>query len=435
MKREIVGKYKNIRHFIVSLREVLKNKYPAKSLIVIGVTGTDGKTTTCHLIHEILKTAGKKTALVSTIGAFVDNETIDTGFHTTTPDATFLQPLLRKMVDKKIEYLVMEATSHGLDQHRVLGCNFKIGVFTNVTHEHYDYHKTFENYRRAKAKLFKKVKIAILNKDDPSFGFFKNVLRRNTRVISYSLRGPSDIRLTQRRPISSGTEFFVKSGSKKIKFSSKLIGDYNLSNILAAGAVARSLNISWLTIQKAVANFTNVSGRMEVINCGQPFTAVVDFAHTPNALENILKTLKRVKKKTAKIICVFGCAGERDKDKRPAMGKIATRLADVSIFTAEDPRSEDVNDIIDQIAMGVSKNTSEVKSLDISEVDHFHCHYFLRKPDRRKAIELAIKIVKPNDIVIVCGKGHEKSMCFGKTEIPWSDQKEIVRAIEKFKMN
>src|SRR3989344_2756583 len=187
MLSNLVGKYKNTKHLISSVKETLKAGYPARRLKVIGVTGTDGKTTTCHLIYEILKAGNKKVALLSTVAAYIGDKVIDTGFHTTTPSAKYLQPLLKQVADAGMEYLVLETTSHGLDQHRVLGTNFLIGVLTNVTQDHFDYHKNFESYRKAKSKLFRNVKHAVLNKDDRSFEYFTKVLKNSTNLVSYSI--------------------------------------------------------------------------------------------------------------------------------------------------------------------------------------------------------------------------------------------------------
>lgn len=390
--------YKNKKHLLESIWAVIKHRYPARHLKVIGVTGTDGKTTTVHLIYSILKEAGFSVAMVSTVAAFVDDEEIDTGFHVTTPDAKFLQPLLRKFVDGKIEYLVLEATSHGLDQHRVLGCNFLIGVLTNVTHEHLDYHQTFERYLAAKAKLFRKVKMAILNRDDKHFNYFKRVARR-AKIVTYGIDKKADFT------------------PEKFKFRTELPGKYNLYNCLAAIATASSLGIDNEIIKRALLSFEPVKGRMEEIKEGQNFKVIIDFAHTPNGLEKALTTLKSQKGR-GKLIVVFGCAGERDVKKRPMMGEIAAKLADFVVLTAEDPRTEDVNQIIEQIIRGCQK------------AGGVEDETFFRIPDRQEAINFAIQeLAKENDIVVICGKGHEKSMCFGKTEIPWSDQEAAKKAI------
>lgn len=379
----MIGLYKNIRHYFESCWEVIKAGYPAQKLVVIGVTGTDGKTTTSHLIYEMLKNAGVKVALVSTVAAYIGHEEIDTGFHVTTPDAKLLQPLIKKIVEAGMTHLVLEVTSHGLDQHRVLGCNFQIGVITNITHEHLDYHKTFEHYRATKAKLIIGTKYAVLNTDDPSFEYLKD--RSGGEVISYS--------------------------KTKIKVSNpKLAGDYNLYNIAAAESVVKILKVDELVIKKTINDFPGVPGRREEIKNTLGFRTIVDFAHTPNALEVLLTQLRKELPKGKKLILVFGVAGLRDHSKRPMMGEIATRLADKVIVTAEDPRTEDLGDIYNDITAKGS----------------------IREDDRQKAINLAVKSAKAGDIVVATGKGHEKSMCFGTTEYPWSDKEALEKAIKNY---
>lgn len=434
-----IGKYKNIRHFCTSVWETVKNGYPARKLTVIGITGTDGKTTTTHLIYEILKRAGYKTAVVSTIGAFVSTgpseEFQDTGFHTTTPDATVLQPFLTKLIDHGITHVVLETTSHGLDQHRVLGCNFKVGVLTNITHEHLDYHKTFEKYRRAKSKLFHRIKYAVLNIDDSSYNYFKNHTNHQAEITSYGLSKGANLFVTGTKNTGRKTTFAIHEKGKKYNLSTTLPGNYNISNILAAAGAARSLGVDWQTIQNAAKNFAGVAGRTEILK-STPFRTIIDFAHTPNALESLLKTLRQTTK--GRIITVLGCAGQRDIAKRPMMGEISTRLSDISIFTAEDPRSENVNNIIDQMAKGsklAGAHESQGANLshlsgEILPTPRERQHLFVREPDRRKAIKLAIKIARKGDTIVICGKGHEKTMAFGKTEVPWSDQEETRKALK-----
>ena len=414
MLRGLVGKYKNTKHYLTSVKETLKAGYPARRLKVIGVTGTDGKTTTCHLIYSLLKNSGKKVALLSTVAAYIGDEVIDTGFHTTTPDAKLLQPLIKKVANSGMEYLVLETTSHGLDQHRVLGINFMMGVLTNVTHEHLDYHKTFEAYRKAKSKLFRNLKYAVLNKDDNSFDYFKSVLKPGTKLTSYSVNQTATLAAKNIKLTPKGMEFTIKEGANTSKIQTRLLGKYNASNILAAAGAARVFGVKWVEIQDALESFEGVEGRMEVIKSKKQFTTIVDFAHTPNSLENLLKTLTEIKPKKSKLIAVFGCAGQRDTLKRPVMGEISARLANISIFTAEDPRNEDVNTIIDKIMEGANKAKDG--------------HVVLREPDRKKAIKLAVSKAQKGDIVVICGKGHEKSMNFGGKELPWSDQ-EVARKL------
>jgi len=390
---------KNVYHFLVSAAMVIKYGYPAGKLTVIGVTGTDGKTTTCTLIYEILKAAGDKTALISTVVAKIGDQEIETGLHTTNPDARQMQPLLARMVKAGVTHLVMEVTAHGLDQYRVWGCNFYIGVLTNITHEHLDDFVDMRRYISAKAKLFRGVKFAVLNGDDLSF--------RNLQFSIYNFQSNSKPQI-------------IKYSKTKLKnISPALFGGYNLYNIGAAEAVCRILEIRSEIVELTVGNFSGVPGRREEVKVGQKFRIYVDFAHTPNALEQMLRTLQAEQAQQAKkgkIILVFGCTGERDKDKRPMMGEIAARLADVVIVTSDDTRMEDQNEIARQIVAGIEKR-------DRNRV--------IIENDRRKAIEMAVGKAKPGDAVLLAGKGHEKSILIGKTERHWSDKEEVIQAFEK----
>ena len=391
------------KHLLTAVSASIYFNFPSKKLKVIGVTGTDGKTTTVHLIYHILHQAGLRVAMVSTVLAKIGDKEIDTGFHVTTPNPWNLQKFLKMMVDKGIEYAVLEVTSHGLDQFRLWGIDFEIGVLTNVTHEHLDYHKTYENYLSTKAKLLQKAKIAIINKDDESYDLLNSKLKtQNSKLITYGIKNEADFT------------------PKKFDFKTSLPGEYNQYNCLAAIAATSQLGISVEKIKKAILTFKGVVGRMEKIEEGQDFKVIIDFAHTPNALEQVLKFLKSIKSGKSKLIVVFGCAGLRDSDKRPIMGEIACRLADLVVLTAEDPRTEDVNDIFDQIAGGCE---------GIGGVEG---KAYYKIPDRQEAINFAIqKLAKKGDTVVICGKGHEKSMCFGHTEYPWSDQEAAKKALKE----
>ena len=409
----MIKKSKNFGHLCWAALANIYWRFPSKKLTVIGVTGTDGKTTTVHLTHHILKTAGKKADLISTVSA--------PGLHTTTPNPWILQKLLHQMVEKGVKYVVLEATSHGLDQHRLWGVKFDIGVVTNITHEHLDYHKTYENYLAAKAKLFRGVKFAILNRDDKSFRYL-NVKCQ----MSNSPAGGTGVKC-----FTYGIKNEADFTPQNFPFKTLLPGEYNRYNCLAAIAVTSVLGIAPEKIRKAVASFKGVIGRMEEINEGQNFRVIVDFAHTPNGLENALRTISKLKSQNSKLIVVFGCAGLRDIAKRSMMGEIAARLADVSVLTAEDPRTEDVNEIIQQIAQGCLRG--EAKEKDWSNWSNLKGKFFVRISDRREAIRFAIqKLAKRGDVVIICGKGHERSMCYGKTEYPWSDQEEARKALKEF---
>jgi len=397
--------------------------YPARKLCVIGVTGTDGKTTTVRLIGEILRAAGYRVGWIHTVSAFIAGEEIDTGLHTTTPDALSVQQYLARMVAEGSRYAVIEATSHGLAQHRVTGCEFDVAVVTNITHEHLDYHGTYEEYRAAKARLFESLstsyrkpgiaKVSILNADDPSYDFLESFAA--DRCYSYGIERPSDVEASAIRFSSSGTSFRVVTPRGAFDVTTPLIGLFNVYNILAAITAGVLQDVDFGAMQRGISSVSGVTGRMERIELGQDFTVIIDFAHTPNALEKALETVRTMIQ--GRVTVVFGCAGLRDRTKRPLMGEIAGRLADYIFLTAEDPRTEDVNDIIDQIAVGCER-AGRREGVD-----------FWKVPDREEAISAAINIAQPGDLVIVTGKGHERSMCFGTTEYPWSDHEAVRKAL------
>lgn len=370
--------------------------FPSRSLNVIAVTGTDGKTTTSTLIYHILKTAGKKVALISTVAAYIGDEEIDTGFHVTSPEEFALQKLLRRIADEGFEYVVLEATSHGIYQHRLFGITPTVSVLTNITHEHLDYHKTYENYLVVKTSLLARSKMAVINAEDVSYGKVRSLLSVSQTVVVPYTRG-----------------IFPKKLEETVK--KRFPEAYNRMNAAAAYVAACELSVKEGIIAKAVSSFPQIPGRMENIPNSRGITVVVDFAHTPNALKEALTALKRAKKPTQKLIAVFGAAGLRDSSKRSEMGEVSARLADEVVLTAEDPRTEDVNVIIRQIKEGIGGNYGHVHEI----------------ADRKKAIEFALKtLAKHGDIVGVFGKGHEKSINLdGKRELPWSDQETVKQVL------
>jgi UDP-N-acetylmuramoyl-L-alanyl-D-glutamate--2,6-diaminopimelate ligase len=397
--------------------------YPARKLKVIGVTGTDGKTTTVRLIAAILAAAGYRVGWISTVNAFIAGEEIDTGFHTTTPDAPDVQRYLARMVEADAQYAVIEATSHGLAQHRVAACEFDVAVVTNITHEHLDYHHTFAEYRSAKARLFQSLswayrkpdtpKVAVLNLDDPSYEFLEPLCPE--RCFAYSVRLPADVQAADVQTSPSGITFRAITPDLQFDVVSPLLGGFNVCNILAAITVAGSQGVEPQAMQQGILDERRVTGRMERIDLGQDFTVIIDFAHTPNALEKALTAARSLGR--GAVIAVFGAAGLRDRTKRPMMGEVAGRLADAVLLTAEDPRTEDVSDIIDQIAAGCEK-VGRHEGVD-----------YWRIPDRAAAIAAAIDRAQPGDAVIITGKGHERSMCFGTTEQPWSEHETVHKAV------
>jgi UDP-N-acetylmuramoyl-L-alanyl-D-glutamate--2,6-diaminopimelate ligase len=401
--------------------------FPARQLTMIGVTGTDGKTTTVNLIYHILQAAGKGAGMISTVNAVIGQDTLDTGLHTTTPDAPDVQHILAQMVAAGTDVCVLEVTSHGLAQHRVTACDFDVAVVTNVTHEHLDIHDTLEGYQAAKASLFQGLaagyhkpnvdKTAILNRGDSSYEYLR--LYPADLRLTYNLGEPGDVIARNLVRSVDGTGFDVESPYGRFPLKTGLLGIFNVLNVLAAAATTLALGIEPKAIQEGVGAMRSLPGRMERVVRGQPYAAIVDFAHTPNSLRRALETARTLTQgDDGRVIVVFGCAGLRDVEKRPIMGRIAAELADYAVLTAEDPRTEDLDVIIEEIAEGCR----EGKGIEGQT--------FERIPDRGAALARAVELAKAGDVVIACGKGHEQSMCYGETEYPWDDRKALAAALE-----
>jgi len=410
--------------------------WPARKLTVIGVTGTDGKTTTSNLIYKVLVAAGLKAGMISTVNAVIGDEVLDTGFHVTTPDAHDVQGYLARMVDAGLTHVVLETTSHGWSQYRIDACEFDIGVVTNITHEHFDEHGTYENYRAAKARLFQSLewtkekeqgnpRLGVINHDDPkSFDFLNDLIKVNK--VNYGLSGEANVYAENVQYNPLGIRFDAASKNFRVGISSNLIGSYNVSNCLAAlSATVHGLGIEPEIAAKGIASLEAIPGRMERIDMGQKFTAIVDFAHTPNALKVALEAANTLLKEDGnnpkgRVISVFGSAGLRDKEKRRMMAETSLELADITVLTAEDPRTESLDGILEEMANGAkSKGGVEGET-------------FFRVFDRGEAIKFALKLAKDEDIVISCGKGHEQSMCFGKTEYLWDDRTAMKAALAEY---
>ena len=399
--------------------------FPSRKMTVVGVTGTDGKTTTVNLLYEILRTAGRQVGMISTVSALIGRASIDTGLHTTTPDAPDVQRLLADMVSAGVDTCVLEVTSHGLAQHRVTACDFDVAVVTNITHEHLDIHGSLSAYRAAKASLFRGLgegyrkpgipKVSILNRADGSFDYLRSY--QTDVTLSYNVDGPGDVVARKVEHDAGTTRFEVCSPAGQFKVETNLMGLFNVFNVLAATAASVALGISADAIGEGIAALPGVPGRMERVDRGQPFAAIVDFAHTPNSLRRALQTARGLAA-DGRVIIVFGCAGLRDVKKRPQMGRIAAELADYAILTAEDPRTEDVNAIIEAIAEGCR------------QAGGLEGHIFERVPDRGAALARAVQLARAGDVVIACGKGHERSMCFGEVEYAWDDRLAMAAALE-----
>jgi len=361
------------------------------------VTGTDGKTTTVNLIHHILKESGFNSSMISTVGASIEGSIEDIGFHVTTPSPWMLQKLIKRVAGfkgKGKKYLVLEVTSHALDQHRVWGIKFEIAVLTNVTNEHLDYHTTYENYLKTKLKLLEKASLAVLNTDDKSYELAKEKLQ-NKKILTYSFSDRTDM------------------NTKSLKVENNALEKFNLYNVLAAALTCKSLGVEIKEIEKALISFVLPKGRQEVVH-ESGFRVMIDFAHTPNAFEKILSSINV---ENGRIIHVFGSAGQRDAVKRPVMGTISAKFANVIILTAEDPRKEDVEKIIDEIALGIIAQEKNPEVFKIS--------------DRSEAIAAAITMAQEGDFVLITGKGHEQSMNVKGKEAPWSDEEAVRKALRE----
>jgi len=401
---------------------------PGRKLTVIGVTGTDGKTTTCNLLYQILLAGGIKAGMITSLNAVFGREVLDTGFHVTTPDAPDVQGYLARMVAAGLTHVVLETTSHGWAQYRVDACEFDIGVATNITHEHLDQHGSFENYRAAKARLFQSLektlpkpqgnpRLSVLNRDDSSYEYLS---RLATGIqICYGVDRTADIHADSVVHSRQGIHFDAVGADFRVQVTSPLVGEYNISNCLAALAAAVcGLGLAPETAARGIAALKGIPGRMERIDLSQPFSAIVDFAHTPNALRVAINTIRKMTDK--QVIVIFGSAGLRDKEKRRMMAQVAVELADVCILTAEDPRNEALDEILEEMVVGARMKGGEEEKT------------FWRVPDRGEAIRLGVRLAQPGDIVMLCGKGHERSMCFGTTEFPWDDRTAMRAAISEF---
>jgi len=408
--------------------------YPARNLTMIGVTGTDGKTTTSNLIYQILIAAGIKAGMISTVNALIGDQVLDTGFHVTTPDAPEVQRYLALMLGSGLTHVVLETTSHGWAQYRVDACEFDIGVITNITHEHLDYHGSYENYLAAKARLLTSlavtrpkprgnIRLAVLNRDDVSYEYLRDLC--SARQTAYGLGEEADVQAVQIAHRAQGISFVARGQGFRVSITSSLVGSYNVSNCLAAlTATVRGLGLDPEVAARGIARMPGVPGRMERIEMGQGFSAFVDFAHTPNALKNALLAAREIlspehtgNERTPgsaangpRIIAIFGSAGLRDRAKRRIMAEVSAELADLTVLTAEDPRTESLDGILAEMADGArSRGGVEGRT-------------FWRIPDRGEAIRFGVRMAKPGDIVVACGKGHEQSMCFGATEFLWDDR-------------
>jgi len=390
---------KNYYHLLHAVAANVRHGFPGEKLIVIGVTGTDGKTTTVNLIYHILKTAGKSVSAVSTVGAKIHAKESALGFHVTTPSSWQLQKFLKTAAETASypNYLVLEVTSHAIDQQRIWGIPFTIGVLTNITHEHLDYHKNYKTYLKIKLKLLKRSKLAIINRDDASYDFICEQFKENSKIetLTYGLTEYADIQ------------------PKDVPVNIHCLGDINKHNVLAAFSVCKTLHLKDSFIKDGLETFQLPMGRQDIV-FNKDFIVMIDFAHTPYAFEQLLSSIR--KKTEGRIIHVFGSAGLRDRSKRPKMGRVSSQYADVIILTSEDPRTEDVNFIIKEIQDGIEERGKRIEVFKI--------------PDRQEAIIKAIAIARKGDLLVITGKAHEKSMNCGNGEEPWDEYHAVELALK-----
>jgi UDP-N-acetylmuramoyl-L-alanyl-D-glutamate--2,6-diaminopimelate ligase len=380
------------------------NGDPASKLTNMAVTGTKGKTTVTFLVRSCFQTAGEKCGLIGTV--IYDNCIDVTPAPLTTPDCLTIAQAQSQMLKAGAKYMVIEASSHALDQNRVAGINFKAAAFTNLTGDHLDYHKTTENYLAAKSKLFAMLSpdaTAVLNKQSP----FAEQISQCTRakILWFAVDEKADLSAEIHSIDDSGTNFTLYYQGQSIRIKTPLLGRFNVANHLAAAGLCLSAGLDLKTVARGLASLEAIPGRLENVPSQAGFTVLVDFAHTDDALDNVLSTLKPLCK--ARLIVVFGCGGDRDKTKRPRMAKVVEKYADLGIVTSDNPRTENPDDIISQVVAGFKDPASPKIKIE---------------PDRKKAIGVAIESARKNDVVIIAGKGHENYQIIGKQKFPFSDQ-------------
>jgi UDP-N-acetylmuramoyl-L-alanyl-D-glutamate--2,6-diaminopimelate ligase len=396
-------------HMIESILMNIRYGFPSRGMHVIGITGTNGKTTTSFMVHKMLVNSGIKTGLMTTVAYGIDNDITPQVEHMTTTSAGKLQRRLRDFKRLGVQWVVLETTSHALAQHRIWGVPYEIAVMTNVTHEHLDYHKTFERYVEAKTKLFKIAskngrKLGIVNADDPSA---KKFIKCVPNSVTYGIE-KGDIKATDIKLEADGSHFKVKLNDSTLNIHCNIPGEFNVQNSLAAIAVGKEMGLSDEQIEQGIDSLKGVEGRMTVVSAGQDFTVIVDFAHTPDSFERLLSDLRKSTK--GRLITLFGSAGRRDEAKRAVQGEIAGRFSDEVILTEEDDRDIDGNEILDQIAGG-AKKAGKVLDKDLFKV-----------LNREDAIGFAMtRAQSKNDTVVLLGKGHEKTIERADGTYPWNE--------------
>ena len=407
------------RTYRKSRAKVVAARYgnPARDLRVIAVTGTNGKTTTVNFLNEILKEAGYKTAMFSTANIEIAGVQTVNDTNSTTATVSKLQKFFHDAKKADVEFALLEATSHALDQYKFAGVPIEMAIMTNLTQDHLDYHKTMENYAAAKAKLFEmQPRFIVLNTDDKYFDYF-NKFEASEQKITYGESDLAEVKIKSFKLYKKGSEAKLRiDNNVALEIATNLPGEFNVYNMTAAAAGAYLLGISLQDIQEGIANLEGISGRFQYATSDLPFEVVVDYAHTPDALEKLLQTSKKITKN--RTILVFGACGDRDREKRPIMGKIAQDLADRIIVTDEENYTEDAKQIREEVIAGFSKKNGKLPA-NIQEI-----------PDRKEAIRKALQIAGKGDTVLITGLGHEVYRIIDGEKTPWNDT-EIVREISK----
>ncbi len=412
------------RHAMAVLGDTFYN-HPSRRLKMIGITGTNGKTTTSYLIERIMNDNGVNTGLIGTIEMRYNGNAIP--MPRTTPEALLLQRMLGQMADAKVEACVMEVSSHALEQGRVKGTDYRTAIFTNISQDHLDYHHTMAEYIAAKGLFFSRLgnnyaepeqrKYAVLNIDDPASDYYRRITAAD--VITYGVEQPADVRATNIRITSTGTTFHLTTFRGETDVTLKMVGTFNVYNALAAITAALIENVPLEQIRHSLENIPGVDGRVELVDAGQPFAVIVDYAHTPDGLDNVLSTIKEFAEQ--RIITVFGCGGDRDRTKRPLMGKVAAKYSDYTFITSDNPRTEEPGFILNEIEAGLQEDRISTDRYELIV-------------DRRHAIQKAVEMAKPGDVLLIAGKGHETYQIIGKETIDFDDRlvaKEAIRGLYK----
>ncbi len=399
------------REALAFLSRILFND-PTSKLKLVGITGTNGKTTTSYLVESIFRAGGKRTGLIGTVQHRVGDDVLPA--ERTTPESYDLQKLFKKMVDEGVSHVVMEVSSHAIDLHRIDGCHFDVLVFTNLSQDHLDYHGDMDRYFNVKKKIFDDYSdvMKVINTDDP---YGRQIASQNTRVTGYGLVKPAEVMADKVRILETGSRFKLLTSTLALDLSVKLRGEFNVYNSLAAIGVGLSMKMPPDVIKAGVEGVLNIPGRFEAIDCGQKFSVFIDYAHTPDGLEKLIKAARKIAKK--RVITVFGCGGDRDSKKRPLMGAIAGKLSDFTIITSDNPRSEEPTAIIGKIEEGLLKEISTADYLTIT--------------DRKEAIYHAVSLAKAGDVILIAGKGHETGQIFGDKIVPFDDRVVAMNALRE----